>query len=568
MIIFNKIRYKNILSTGNSWTEINLNKNNTTLIVGENGAGKSTMLDALSFALYGKPFRKINKPQLINTINQRELMVEVEFTTGNKNYVVKRGMKPNVFEIWNESKLINQDAAARDYQEYLEENILKLNYKSFGQVVVLGSSTFVPFMQLPAKARRDVIEDLLDIQIFTTMNTLLKEKANDNKENLTKVKYDIDLTKNKITSAREHNESIRRIKENQVHNLKSKLKEQVELIESEDEKVNTIMSEVETMTKSISDKPEMKRKLSELQNIDRDLSTKEKILAKEVMFYEKHDNCPTCKQGIEHEFKDTVVSKNNEKVDKIADGRTQIASKVVKIEERLSEIEEIESQISTKNLEMSGHNANRKMALKVCKEIKKDLEDAEKEFEEVSTENLDTLEEELNSFTSRHEELSKEKEIFTTVGMMLKDGGIKTRIVKQYVPIMNKLINKYLAAMDFFVQFELDENFNETIKSRFRDAFSYSSFSEGEKLRIDLALLFTWRAVSKLRNSVSTNLLVMDEIMDSSLDNNGTEEFLKIIKELTSDTNVFIISHKGDQIQDKFDSVIKFEKVKNFSRMT
>lgn len=567
MIHFKKLKYKNILSTGDAWTELQLDSHDTTLIVGENGAGKSTMLDALSFVLYGKPFRKINKNQLLNSINQKDLVVEVEFAVGGKNYLVKRGIKPSIFEIWSNNKLLNQDAAARDYQAFLEDNILKLNYKSFGQVVVLGSSTFVPFMQLPAKSRRDVIEDLLDIQIFTTMNTLLKDRVSTNKENLTEIKYTIDLTKNKIDSAKTHTESIRELKESQIKKIKSKLKEQIGYVEKEETEINKLSDEVDDLLSKITDKEKMEKKFSEINDLMRDLENKKRTLTKNLTFYNNHDNCPTCKQGIEHDFKSSVLTDSNDKIVKIEAAKNQLSNKSEGVEARLSEISGIESSISTISMKISEHRANKKMAMNACKSLQKELVEAERDIETVDDETIKTFENDLKKSMEQQKQLTEEREVLATVGAMLKDGGIKTRIIKQYVPIMNKLINKYLAAMDFFVQFELDESFNETIKSRFRDAFSYSSFSEGEKLRIDLSLLFTWRTVSKLRNSVSTNLLIMDEIMDSSLDNNGTDEFLKIIKDLTGDANVFIISHKGDQIQDKFDRTIRFKKVKNFSSM-
>lgn len=567
MIHFKTVRFKNILSTGNSWTEIHLDSNKSTLIVGENGAGKSTMLDAIAFALYGKAFRQIKKSQLLNSINQKELMVEIEFKIGAKKYLVKRGIKPNIFEIWCNGELLNQDAAARDYQSYLEESILKLNYKSFGQVVVLGSSTFVPFMQLKAGERRAVIEDLLDIQIFTVMNTLLKDKVSSNKEEIQEIKYQIDLLKNRIDSAKEHNESIRELKEGEVAKLKEKLKEQIALIEAEQASVETLMEEVAELAESISDKPAVKKKLQELEKIDGQLSNKLSKLRKDIAFYEDHDNCPTCRQGIEHEFKQETIEQSTGKIEEIEKGKVELGNRLSGVNTRLEEIDNIESVMSGKNLEMSEHNANYKMAMNVCKSIKSELTEAEESVEAIDTSAISKLEDDMTTYHTKQNQLFEDKEMLSLVASMLKDGGIKTRIIKQYVPVMNKLINKYLAAMDFFVQFELDENFNETIKSRFRDVFSYASFSEGEKLRIDLALLFTWRAVSKLRNSVSTNLLIMDEIMDSSLDNAGTEEFLKIINEITADSNVFIISHKGDQLYEKFDNVIRFEKVKNFSRM-
>ncbi len=567
MILFEKVRYKNILSTGNTFTEVFLNRSKSTLIVGDNGAGKSTMLDALTFALYGKPFRKINKYQLLNSVNNKDLLVEAYFSISGNSYVIKRGIKPGIFEVWKNGELLNQDAAARDYQTYLEETILKLNYKSFGQVVVLGSSTFVPFMQLKTGERRDIIEDLLDIQIFTTMNTLLKERLSDNKSEITDIKYQIDLLDNKIDSAKTHNESIRKIKETEVGKLKDKLKDQVAFVEDEQAKMDVILDEIEALNNSIGDKAEQKKKLAEFQELNHDLTTRLNKLRKDVEFYQNHDNCPTCKQGIEHEFKEETIESSRSTATEIETAKEEIGHKSLVVEERLNSIDLVEDSISEKNISVSEHRANCKIGMNTCKSIKKELDSAQQEVAEIDTSDISKLESDLVSHHKSQTELFDHKEILAVVASMLKDGGIKTRIIKQYVPVMNKLINKYLSAMDFFVQFELDESFNETIKSRFRDEFSYSSFSEGEKLRIDLALLFTWRAVSKLRNSVSTNLLIMDEIMDSSLDSAGTEEFLKIIEELSADSNIFIISHKGDQLFDKFHSVIKFEKVKNFSRI-
>ena len=567
MIIFKTVRWKNFLSTGNVWTEVQLDKNKSTLVVGENGAGKSTMLDAICFALYGKPFRKINKPQLMNSINKKGLETEIEFTNKGRSYLVRRGIKPAIFEIYCEGKLINQDAAARDYQAYLEDTILKLSYKSFGQVVVLGSSTFIPFMQLSAKDRREVIEDLLDIQIFTTMNTLLKEHVSTNKSGIDENKYQISLVENKIDSAKDHNESIRKLHENKIDDLKEKIKEQVSQVEEQRELADEIDAEIQALLGSISDKDSIKKKLKNAQNIDQDLKNKLRSLVKDISFYEDHDECPTCQQDIDSDFKESHVSVQNKKRLELEDGLDSLQEKLDELNGRIDEISDIEDDINAKHLKMREHVANQKFAMNSLKGIKNDLESAEKEAEEIDTTTIQAMQDELNEKIAEQQELMDKREVLAIVGTMLKDGGIKTRIIKQYVPIMNKLINKYLAAMDFFVQFELDESFNETIKSRFRDEFSYASFSEGEKLRIDLSLMFTWRAVSKLRNSVSTNLLVMDEIMDSSLDSSGTDEFLKIINELTADSNVFIISHKSEQLYEKFENTLRFEKVKNFSRL-
>ena len=567
MLTFTQVRYKNILSTGNAWTSIDLNRNKSTLIVGENGAGKSTILDAISFALYGKAFRKINKPQLMNSINQRDLMVEVYFTSNGTEFIIKRGMKPTVFEIWKNGELLNQDASARDYQAYLEENILKMNYKSFGQVVVLGSSTFVPFMQLPAFHRREVIEDLLDIQIFSTMSNLLKEKVNNNKAGLVDVKYQIDLVKNKIESAKEHNESIRRLKEDEVSRIKQKMREQIEFIEGEESRSEELDEEITSLIGTIADKSDVKSKHDQFKLLKSDLTTKLSTLHKDVKFYHAHDNCPTCRQGIEHDFKVSTISEKSGKISEIENAILVLDGKIQKVSARLDEISEVETKLHRLNLTRTEHTANVRIAKSTLVGLKKELDEAEKDAGEIDTTKIAGFKEELRNLMETQKALSEDKETLAVVGSMLKDGGIKTRIIKQYVPIMNKLINKYLAAMEFFVDFQLDENFNEKILSRFRDEFSYASFSEGEKLRIDLALMFTWRAVSRLRNSVTTNLLIMDEVLDGSLDQAGTDEFLKIVNEITADSNVFIISHKGDSLHDKFDHVIKFEKKKNFSQI-
>jgi DNA repair exonuclease SbcCD ATPase subunit len=412
-----------------------------------------------------------------------------------------------------------------------------------------------------------VIEDLLDIQIFPTMNVLLKDRVSANKEEIQEIKYQIDLLINRIESAKNHNESIREMKEEEVAKIKQRVKQNLELIDTENVAIEECGNKLDELIAAISDKAEKKKIHSEILDLARNLTTKMNQLRKEINFYENHDNCPTCKQGIEHEFKEETTSAHVNKIREIEDAKEKLAEKGLKVERRLQEISDIEDEMSAINLQMSEHRANVKFATNTLKGIKKELQEAEQQVEAIDTSEIKKLEDDLTTYHTKQNQLFDDKETLAIVSSMLKDGGIKTRIIKQYVPVMNKLINKYLAAMDFFVQFELDENFNETIKSRFRDVFSYASFSEGEKLRIDLALLFTWRAVSKLRNSVSTNLLIMDEIMDSSLDNAGTEEFLKIINELTVDSNIFIISHKGDQLYEKFDHVIRFEKVKNFSRM-
>ena len=569
MIYFKYLRWKNFLSTGNVFTELKLDKAKSTLVVGENGAGKSTMLDALSFALYGKPFRKINKPQLMNTINQKGLEVQVEFRVGKKEYMIVRGVKPNKFEIYENDKIINQDAAARDYQEVLEKNILKLNHKSFSQIVVLGSSTFVPFMQLPSMHRREVIEDLLDIQIFSTMNTLLKDKVNNNKSEILDNDYNINLAEEKIKMQHQYIDELKQNTEKRVNEAK------VKVVKAEKEKqeyntlIDTLQDQVNILQESISDFESLTKKKSKVEQLEYKLQEKIKKLEHDIEFYQDHDNCPVCKQDIEEDFKDQTIEEKETSLNETVNGFNQLREEWQSINNRIQEISEVQLDISSKQNEISSNNSHINALNKLIDSINEDItsiDDSDKS-DKSDKKKLETLEKALVKLQSYKEEIINERSVLDIASMILKDSGIKTRIIKQYIPVMNKLINKYLAAMDFFVDFQLDENFNETIKSRFRDVFSYASFSEGEKMRIDLALLFTWRAVSKLRNSVSTNLLIMDEVFDSSLDNSGTEEFLKILNDLTADTNIFIISHKGDQLFDKFHSVIRFEKVKNFSRI-
>jgi len=569
MIYFKYLRWKNFLSTGNVFTELKLDKAKSTLVVGENGAGKSTMLDALSFALYGKPFRKINKPQLMNTINQKGLEVQVEFRVGKKEYMIVRGVKPNKFEIYENDKIINQDAAARDYQEVLEKSILKLNHKSFSQIVVLGSSTFVPFMQLPSMHRREVIEDLLDIQIFSTMNTLLKEKVNNNKSEILDNDYNINLAEEKIKMQNQYIADLKQNTEKRVNEAKVKIAK----AEKEKQDYNTLIEDLQTevneLQENVSDFESLTKKKTKVEQLEYKLQEKIKKLEHDIEFYQDHDNCPVCKQDIKEEFKDQTIEEKEASLKETTEGFNQLQEEWKSINIRIKEIMTIQADISSKQSDISNNNSHINALNKIIDSINEDISkiDNTDKSDETDKKKLDTLQKALVKLESYKEELINERSVLDIASMILKDSGIKTRIIKQYIPVMNKLINKYLAAMDFFVDFQLDENFNETIKSRFRDVFSYASFSEGEKMRIDLALLFTWRAVSKLRNSVSTNLLIMDEVFDSSLDNTGTEEFLKILNDLTSDTNVFIISHKGDQLYDKFHSVIRFEKHKNFSRI-
>ena len=569
MILFKAIRWQNMLSTGNQFTEVSLDRSKSTLIVGENGAGKSTILDALSFALYGKPFRNINKPQLLNSMTQKNLVVECEFMVGSKHFRVKRGIKPQIFEIYQNGEMINQNSSARDYQEYLEKSILKLSFKSFGQIVILGSANYLPFMQLPAHSRREVIEDLLDIQIFTTMNNLLKEKILTNKAAITDTDYQIDLIENKIELTQKHIDSL---KTNNDHLIKQKqelideLMGQILLTEMAITCENNKLTDMQVL---IADADKVNSKRAKLIELESQLETKIRSLKKEITFYHDNDSCPTCRQGIDHDFKNETISERANKKQEVTDALVKIEDEILAINNRVNEISEINKEITAINTKITELNSDIRSWNSSIRTLETEIDGLEKNTGviDASNEDLHVLNSHLTVQQKHKEELANERQVIEVAGVLLKDSGIKTRIIKQYVPIMNKLINKYLAAMDFFVQFELDENFNEKIKSRFRDEFSYASFSEGEKMRIDLALMFTWRAIAKLRNSASTNLLIMDEVFDSSLDVGGTEEFLKILEGLTGDTNTFIISHKGDQLYDKFHSVIKFEKHANFSRI-
>ena len=567
MILFKKLRYKNILSAGNVFTEIDLNRSKTTLISGKNGGGKSTVLDALAFALYGKPFRKITKPQLVNSINQKELVVEVEFSIGQNSYKIVRGIKPNIFEIWKNNEMLNQDASARDYQAYLEENILKINFKSFNQIVVLGSATYVPFMELTAAARREVIEDLLDIQVFSTMNSILKDKVSENKQAIANCASDMNLIQSKIFMVMEHNDSITKMKLVEVDKIKKKMADGIESIEQENAHVAAKQEQIQQLIETISDKASIKLKLEKFRNLMVELQGNKRKIENELSFYHNHDNCPTCKQGIEHDFKNEIVEESRVKVNEIDDAVAKIQEKIEAANTRLEEISKVEDAIQRHNLTMGEHLANIKIIKGSLKSFGAELENAEKEVEEVDKSKVEELKNERTELYAKQEKLHTEKETLSIASAILKDGGIKTRIVKQYVPVMNKLINKYLAAFELFVDFQLDENFNETIKSRVRDNFSYPSFSEGEKLRISLAILLTWRTISKMRNSVSTNLLIMDETLDGAIDATGIEKLIDTLNSLNTNDNIFVISHRGEQFGEKFESHIQFEKVKNFSRI-
>jgi DNA repair exonuclease SbcCD ATPase subunit len=549
------------------FTEIDLSKSRTTLVSGTNGSGKSTLLDAITFGLYGKPFRKINKPQLLNSINTKELVVEIEFSVSGNEYLIRRGIKPAVFEIYRNGELVNQDAAVRDYQAYLEQNILGLNYKSFNQIVVLGSATYVPFMELPAYQRREIIEDLLDIQVFSTMNLLLKDRSNLNRETITENNYQIDLIKSKIESAVEHNESIRKIRESEVSKIREKMQDHLDRIEEEKTAIEDTEANIRELIETISDKASVKKKLDSAKSIRVELESTLRSYKKELNFYHDNDSCPTCKQGIDHDFKETIITEKDKKSSEIVSSMEELSEKIKSFETRVEEISKVEDEIQKSNLKIGEHRAQIKMSMNALKSFKSELDAAEKEVEEVDTSKLEEYNGTLKTLQSEQTRLFDERETLGVVNAMLKDGGIKTRIIRQYIPVMNKLINKYLSAFDLFVDFHLDENFNEVIKSRFRDAFSYASFSEGEKLRITLSIMLSWRAVAKLRNSVSTNLLILDETLDGAMDGTGVENLIDTLHNLNNNDNIFVISHRGEQFGDKFDSHIRFEKVKNFSQI-
>ena len=564
-INFTKIRYKNILSVGNALIEIQLDKSPTTLVSGTNGAGKSTITEAIVYALYNKTIRKINKPQLVNSLNNKELLVEIEFSISSDNYMIRRGMKPAIFEIWKNGEMINKDAASKDYQAYLEQTILKMSLKSFSQIVILGSATYVPFMELPAASRREVIEDLLDIQVFTIMNTLMKERITENKMSIKDNNYRIDLVNAKIDSAKHNNAEIERLKQFEVTKLRDKVNlEQMEnnnvLVESEETIINELLN-------TITDKPKQKTTLDKLKTLEYELSSKQKQLTKEIEFYSNHDNCPACKQGIEHNFKTTIITESTSKNDKVDNGLIQLKEKTKAVEARLKEISEVEDKISSHHSKANELRVENKMIMNQLKSFKQDLLNAEKEVEEIDKSHLSELSTELKKYQKEQTELYDYRETLSVVASMLKDGGIKTSIIRTYIPIMNKLINQYLSEFELFVDFNLDENFNEMIKSRFRDAFSFASFSEGEKLRINMSIIFTWRAISKLRNSVSTNLLFLDEILDGSSDSQGVDSLITILHKLNPKDNIFVISHRAELFQDKFSDSIIFEKVRNFTQI-
>ena len=566
-IQFKRVKYKNILSTGNTFTTIEMDESPTTLISGTNGSGKSTLLDAIVFGLYGKPFRKINKPQLINSINQKAMLVEIEFSVGGSDYWIRRGIKPAVFEIYKNGELLNQDAAKRDYQSYLESSILGINYKSFNQIVVLGSATYVPFMELPPHNRREIIEDLLDIQVFSTMGLLAKDRLNTNKDEVSENAYQIEIVESNILLIEKNNEEIRKIRVASVDGIREKMNVHINEIEKHNDTIDAINEKIQSLYETISDKKDVNEKHMEASRLRQELDMKKREFEKQLNFYHDNDNCPTCQQGIDHDFKENIVNEKASKKAEIELAQDKIADTMEGYQKRITEINEIEEEIQGESFKISEIKADIRSAKNSLLTLKAELESAEREVEEVDTTQLNDFTSRLKDYQTSRKSLLDEQTTLNIISTILKDGGIKARIIKQYIPVMNKLINKYLAAFDLFVDFQLDENFNEVIKSRFRDTFSYASFSEGEKLRITLSIMLAWRSVAKLRNSVSTNLLILDETLDGALDGVGIENLIETLHSLNNDDNIFVISHRGDQFAEKFAAHVKFKKVKNFSEI-
>ena len=567
MINFRSVCWKNFLSTGNQPNKVLLDRSTTTLIVGKNGEGKSTILDALCFALFGKPFRNINKPQLINSINGKNCLTVVEFDIGIKEYKIIRGIKPNVFEIWCNGELLNQDAASRDYQKILEQQILKLNYKTFTQVVILGSASFVPFMQLPGGQRREVIEDILDIRVFSTMNTLLKQRMQETRDEISSTESALAMARERVDNQQKTIKLLLESREDAVVAIKKKIEDNEVSIEATSSTIDALSSDIAALKSSIEDRKTVVEDIEKAKALASKKNNKNADLSVTVEFFKSNDVCPQCDQGIPHEHKTGIIEQIQKEYAENQSNVEQLSKVLKKLQERLEIISGVQDQISDKNIEISTANQTITLLNKLNRELTEELESTKANTANVDEEKakLKELAADALAQINRKNELMDKKQYEELASTLLRDTGIKTTIIREYLPVMNKLINKYLTAMDFYVHFELDETFTEKIKARYRDEFTYESFSEGEKMRIDLAILFTWRQIAKMKNSVNTNLLILDEIFDSSLDVAGTDYFLSLMNTLGEKTNVFVISHKGDQLFDKFRSVIKFEKHNDFS---
>ena len=569
MIVFKKVRYKNFLSTGQQFIEIQLDRSSKTLVVGENGAGKSTMLDALCFGLFQRAFRNIKKDQMVNSINEKDCVVEVEFVIGQNQYKIVRGIKPNIFEIWCNDVMLNQDAAVRDYQKHLEQTILKLNFRSFTQVVILGNASFVPFMQLRARHRREVVEEILDIEIFSKMNLMFREKQKLQDEVIKQSDFNCQLINGKIESQKKHIEDMSGNNQQLIDKKQIEIQQAQTDIDNYQLDIDRVTTEKTALQSEILDETKINSKYKQLHNLEAKLENTCSKHKKDLGFFQTHNDCPTCQQEIDEAFKTTMQSKKAEKIQELEVALGQIEKDINSTETRLTKINEIMVAIREKELLINRYETS-------ISEIKKYMVNKEHEIDELSddkfttgvaTGQLEELQEQLTEAESAKIKQKEQKTYLDTARYLMQDTGIKTKIIKQYLPIMNQFINKNLADMDFFVNFTLDDEFNETIKSRHRDEFNYNSFSEGEKLRIDLSILFTWREIAKMKNSMNTNLLILDEIFDSSLDASGTDEFMRILTNKLAKENVFVISHKGDTLLDKFPSILKFEKYKNFTRM-
>jgi len=570
MIKFNVVRWKNFLSTGDTFTQIQIDKSPSTLIVGDNGSGKSTLLDAVSFALFGKPHRNINKLQMVNSINNKGCVVEVEFEIGSHSFKIVRAIKPNKFEIWQNGNMINQASASRDYQKYLEQNILKLNHKSFHQIVVLGSSSFIPFMQLQTYHRRAVIEDLLDIQIFTKMNMILKERNSVLRDELVDANYNLDLTKEKISLQKKYIKDITELNEEQAETKQAEIDEartEIELLNERIKDANEYVIEHQDQNNNaLKELHDKKQSLSQYKfRFEQQIGD----VVKDAKFYEENSECPTCSQEINDDLRNTKMDAAKAKAKELKAAITKAATEAQTVNTLIDDLNTIQDEIISKQQDIHSNSVTIERLQKSITTLQNDIEGLTGKDGDLGKANKDLtdLQESRDSWAENKLKLIEEKTYNDAAGEMLKDTGIKTKIIKEYLPVMNTLVNKYLSILDFFVSFELDENFNESIKSRYRDTFNYSSFSEGEKQRIDLALLFTWRQIARMKNSASTNLLILDETFDSSLDHDGIDSLMKILGSLEEGSNVFVISHKGDLLDGKFRSKIEFVKERNFSKI-
>ncbi len=568
MIIFHEVRWKNFLSTGDIFTSVKLDRNTATLIVGDNGSGKSTLLDALTFGLFGKPFRRINKPQLVNSVNLSGLVVEVDFSIGKKTYTVRRGIKPNFFEIFIDAELLDQDSKVKDYQERLE-TILKLNYKSFTQIIVLGSSSFQPFMQLPLSHRREIIEDLLGIQIFSAMNILLKEKMAENKSIMNENKVMVNLNREKKSMLDQYIKDNEEVNNNKIEEIERSITETNRGIVLSREQINIYMTDKEKLSGELIDHDSLVDLYGKLSSYRGDIKSKIGTAKNMLKLIVEHEQCPTCEQEISDLHKDNMTIEKQEVVSELESGLTDLDTELGNRKNRLDDIGKVKLEITDIETSILKEEHTIHGMETYLNKLADDIQYLVKvrDKSKGDTSRLQKISNEYEKLVDVKEELLEERNYFSIISDLLRDNGIKTVIIKQYLPIMNKLINKYLIAMDSYFNFTLDENFAESIKSRKRDTFSYDSFSEGEKMRIDLALLFTWRDVAKLKNSANTNLLVLDEVFDSSLDSSGTEEFMKLLATMGDNVNTFVISHKGDALNEQFENVVRFEKVNNFSKV-